>query len=259
MSLSFETIRAAARGKVLEVTLDRPARQNTLTARMIDELHAALDAAEANDALRLMVLRGEGDTFCAGMDFAEATRPAASTDDALDPTVRGFWRLMQRFTASPVVVAALVTGRVTAGGLGLVAAADYVIAGPEATFQLSEVIFGLLPATVAPFIVRRCGLHQAYRLSLTAQRIDGARALAIGLVDEMADDPADRLRQFLVRIARVDAGCVGALKAYFQRLWIIDHATEAAAVEAITGRIRDPATMEGIRRFVTEAAPAWRK
>jgi polyketide biosynthesis enoyl-CoA hydratase PksH len=258
MSGAFETLRLTPRAPVLEVMLNRPERGNALTARMIAELHRALDAAEADPAIRLLVLSGAAETFCAGMDFAEATG-GAGDPAALEPTVRSFYQLMERFTLSPVVIAALVTGRVTAGGVGLVAASDYAIAGPAASFQLSEAIFGLLPATVAPFIVRRCGLHPTYRLTLTARRIDAAEAVALGLIDETGADPADLLRQFLVRVARVREECVGEMKRYFHRLWIIGRETEEAAVGTITGLIGRPGTMEAIARFVQGADPAWRR
>lgn len=258
MTATFETLRVTRRERMLEVVLNRPERQNALTRGMIDELHAALDQAEADPAVRLVVLTGEGESFCAGMDFVEA---ASGGGDAasLKPTVEAFYGLMERFTTSSAVIAALVTGRVTAGGVGLVAAADYVIAGKQASFQLSEVIFGLLPATVAPFIVRRCGMQAAFRLSLTAQRITAARAAEISLVDEVADAPADALRQFMIRAARVEPGCVADLKGLFRDMWIINEETRRLTVEAIARRILQPETAASIRRFVQDTRPPWQK
>ncbi len=258
MTAPFETLRVSRRDRMLEVVLNRPERANALTRGMIGELHAALDQAEADPVVRLMVLSGEGEAFCSGMDFVEAS---SGGDDAasLKPTVEAFYGLMERFTTCRTVIASLVTGRVTAGGVGLVAASDYVIAGSAASFQLSEVIFGLLPATVAPFVVRRCGMQAAFRLSLTAQRIGAARAAEIGLVDEVAEAPADALRQFMIRAARVEPGCVADLKGLFRDMWIVNEDTRRLAVEAITRRILQPETAAGIRRFVQEASPPWRK
>ncbi|MGE4048574.1 MAG: enoyl-CoA hydratase-related protein [Acetobacteraceae bacterium] len=251
----FRTIRLMRRERALEVVLDRADRQNALTRGMIAELHAALDVAEADPDIRLVVLSGEGDSFCAGMDFVEAgATPDAA--EALRPTVEQFYRLMERFTQSRIVVAARITGRVTAGGVGLAAATDYVVAGPGASFQLSEVIFGLLPATIAPFIIRRCGFQAAFRLSLTAQRIDAARAAAIGLVDEVSENPADAMRQFLVRAARVPPGCVADLKGLFREMWILNDATRHCAIEASVRQISRPETHDSIRRFVQGTRPS---
>ncbi len=245
----WRTLKVAARPPVLDVTLNRPERANALTAEMIGELHAALDAAEADGAIRLLALSGEGETFSSGMDFVDA---GSETSDpaALEETVDAFWRLMERFTASPVVVVALATGRVTAGGVGLLAASDHAIAGPRATFQLSEVVFGLLPATVAPFVIRRCGFQAAFRLSLTAERIDAPRAAALSLVDEVSEAPAEALRRFLVRAARVEPDCVAALKGMFREMWIVNEGTREVATEAIRRRIMRPQTRAAIRRFV---------
>lgn len=251
----YRTLAVTRREPVLAVALARPERQNALTREMIDELHRALDEAEADPAIRMVALSGEGETFCSGMDFAEAGQSGDSA--ALEPTVEAFFGLMARFTASPVVVVAEVSGRVTAGGVGLVAACDYAIAGADASFQLSEVVFGLLPATVAPFIIRRCGLQPAYRLSLTAQRIGAQEAARIGLVDEVSDKPADALRQLLIRVARVEPDCVGALKGLFRDLWIVDEATRKVTTEAIRRQIMSPSTQAAIRRFV-EGTGRWK-
>ncbi|MCW5735077.1 MAG: enoyl-CoA hydratase/isomerase family protein [Enhydrobacter sp.] len=258
MSATFETLRVSRRDRMLEVVLNRPERANALTREMIAELHAALDQAEADPVVRLVVLSGEGEAFCSGMDFVEASSGGGDFQ-SLKPTVEAFYGLMERFTTSSRVIASLVTGRVTAGGVGLVAASDYVIANRQASFQLSEVIFGLLPATVAPFIVRRCGMQAAFRLSLTAQRIGAERAAEISLVDEVSEAPADALRQFMIRAARVDPGCVADLKGMFRDMWIVNEDTRRLTVDAITKRILQPETAAGIRRFVQDARPPWRK
>lgn len=251
----FETLRVNRRDRALDVVLNRPERQNALTRTMIGELHRALDTAETDPDIRLVVLTGEGDSFCAGMDFVEAGATEAAAQ-ALRPTVEDFYRLMERFTQSRVVIAAQVTGRVTAGGVGLVAATDYAIAGPGASFQLSEVIFGLLPATIAPFIIRRCGWQAAFRLSLTAQRIDAQRAAGLALVDDAVDNPADAMRQFMVRAARVPPHCVRDLKGLFREMWIINDETRRRAVDVSVEQIMRPETHDSIRRFVQGMRPS---
>jgi polyketide biosynthesis enoyl-CoA hydratase PksH len=254
----LETLRVTRKAPALEVALNRPARANALTRQMIAELHRALDMAEADPAIRLVALAGEGEAFCSGMDFVEA---AASGGDAasLRETVESFYSLLERFTTSSVLICACVAGRVTAGGVGLVAAADHAIATPGASFQLSEVAFGLLPATIAPFIIRRCGLHPAYRLALGAERIDAARASSIGLVDEIAEAPAEALRRFLIRVARVDPDCVSALKGLFRELWIVNEGTRRVTAEAISRQILRPETQASIRDFIGQSGASWKK
>ena len=229
-----------------------------LNRASIAGLHRALDEAEAERA-RLFVVEGADGVFCTGMDFAEASATEMTGADEARVLVGSLYDLFERFAASPVITVALVDGRVTAGGVGLVVAADVAIATRRSTFQLSEVLFGLLPATVAPFLIRRTGFQDAYRMSLTAERIDAARAAACRMVDEVADDPADAVRRLRVRVDRIGAGDVGAMKAYFRQLWIMDGGTRTTAIDAITARITDPAVMAGIRGFVSEGGLPWKK
>ena len=146
-----------------------------------------------------------------------------------------------------------------AGGMGLVAAADVVIATPRSSFQLSEILFGLLPATVAPFLIRRIGFQDAYRMSLTAERVDAARAQSLRLVDEVTETPPDALRRLLIRVARVSPSNIAAMKAYFRQLWLVDASTRTTAIDAITARITDPAVMQGIGAFMAGGGLPWRK
>jgi polyketide biosynthesis enoyl-CoA hydratase PksH len=240
-------------GRMLSVSMTG----GTLTRALIADLHRALDAAEA-EGLRTLVIEGADPAlFCDGMDFAEALSSpenAASAPQAIRP----FFDLLARFTASPVVVVALVEGRVNAGGMGLVAAADMVVAGPDATFGLSEVLFGLVPAVVAPFLVRRIGWQATYRLSLTAERIAAPRAAAVGLVDELADNPRDALRRLAIRLDRTRPDGVAALKGYFGALHAIDDETGRRAVELIARLVSDPQTLAGIRDFMEGSGVPWR-
>ncbi|WP_439596805.1 enoyl-CoA hydratase-related protein [Falsiroseomonas sp.] len=248
----------ARRGKVLAATLDAPARGNPLSRASIAGLHAALDEAEGDAALRILTIQGAGGIFCAGMDFSEATATSDMDEDGIRALVGSLYDLFERFGASEIVTVALVDGPATAGGLGLVAASDVAIATPRASFQLSEILFGLLPATVAPFLVRRMGVQDPYRMTLTAERMDAATALSRRLVDEVTETPADSLRRLLIRMDRVARRDVAASKAYFRQLWIMDAATRGHAIETIATRIADPRSMAAIRAFLESGGAPWR-
>jgi polyketide biosynthesis enoyl-CoA hydratase PksH len=256
--MELTPLRLTRRGMVLAATLDAPARGNPLSRAVIAGLHAALDEAEGDPALRILAIEGAGGTFCAGMDFAEATRTGPMTAEEVRALVGSLYDLFVRFTASPVTVVAIVDGPATAGGLGLVAASDIAIATPRASFQLSELLFGLLPATVAPFLVRRMGPQDPYRMTLTAERLDAPAALARRLVDEVTEKPAESLRRLMIRLDRIAPADIAAAKAYFRELWIIDAATREHAVGAISARIADPRTMPAIRAFLEQGATPWR-
>jgi len=252
-------VRLERRGSLLLATLNRPEAGNTLNAELIAAVHDALDRLEHDDTLRVLAVRGRDGVFCEGMDFAEATATDVADMAALRERIAPFWRLLARFAGAPKTVVAVIDGKVSAGGLGLAAASDLVIATPRSSFLLSELMFGLVPATIAPFLVRRIGWQPAWRLTLTANRMGAEEARALNLIDDLADDPDDALRRLMIRADRMDPGAVAAAKAYFNRLEPMDAETERRALDAICARIANPQVMAGIRRFVQGEGLPWRR
>lgn len=247
------------RGSLLLATLNRPAAGNTLNAALIAAVHAALDRLESDHSLRVLAVRGSDGVFCEGMDFAEAAATDVPDMAALRERIAPFWRLLARFASLPKTVVAVIDGKVSAGGLGLAAACDLVIATPRSSFLLSELMFGLIPATIAPFLVRRIGWQPSWRMTLTANRLAADEARALNLIDDLTDDPDDALRRLMIRADRMDPDAVAAAKAYFNALAPIDAETERRALDAICARIADPAVMDGIRRFVQGEGLPWRR
>src|SRR5205823_1720022 len=113
-------------GKLLAVTLARPERHNAINRRLLEELHAALDQAEADPQVRIIALEGQPGVFCTGLDF-EAFADGAPNRDAVADTARLYYRTLLRFRQCPKLVACRIDGRVQAGGVGLVAACDYAL------------------------------------------------------------------------------------------------------------------------------------
>jgi polyketide biosynthesis enoyl-CoA hydratase PksH len=157
------------------------------------------------------------------------------------------------------VVIAKVEGQVTAGGVGLVAASDLVISSTGATFGLSEMLFGLLPACVLPFLIRRIGFQKARWMTLITQGIPAQRALEIGLVDEVGENPSDILRRNLLRLTRLERDTIGNLKAYMSKLWIMDNQTQKLAVDMITSLIESDLVQKNIKEFISTGSFPWTK
>ena len=148
------------------LTLTRP--EPRIDDALLAGLHAALDRCEA-EGVSVLILRGQPTVFCAGGDFG-ALVESGRTDPGggvADPAP--LYDLWLRLTEAPFVSVSVVRGRVNAGGVGLVAATDLVIAEPGASFALSELLFGLFPACVLPFLVRRVGAQRAHQLTLTTR------------------------------------------------------------------------------------------
>ena len=170
------------------LTLDSPADRNALSRAMRARLRTALDDALADDAVRVVVLDHTGSVFCSGMDLREAAGGSPE-----DQGVREFPQLLQTIWSSPKPVLAAVRGPARAGGVGLLAACDVVVAGASATFGFAEVRLGLVPAVISAVVLPRMARSVAHRLMLTGEVFDATVAAASGLVDlAVPDDVVDR-------------------------------------------------------------------
>ncbi|HSX69969.1 MAG TPA: enoyl-CoA hydratase/isomerase family protein, partial [Pseudomonas sp.] len=201
---------------VLYVTLNRPESRNAMSLAMVEELRAVLRAVRADQAVRALVLRGADGHFCAGGDIKDMAGARAKGGDAYRELNRAFGSLLEEAQAAPQVLVAVLEGAVLGGGFGLACVSDIAIAHQGAKFGLPETSLGILPAQIAPFVVKRIGLTQARRLALTAARFDGAEALRLGLVHfSEADDQAvvDRLAECLQQIRQCAPGANAATKA----------------------------------------------
>ena len=171
-------------GDVLRVTLARPERRNAFDAELIADLTAAF--ADVG-AARVVVLAGDGESFCAGADI-EWQRSAIdlSYEENVEDALRLF-RMCDTIDRCAAPVIARVQGHALGGGSGLAACADIAVAATDATFGFTEVKLGIIPAVISPFVLPKIAQH-ARRYFLTGERFDAGTALRIGLVHEVTDD-----------------------------------------------------------------------
>ena len=250
----------AVRG-VATVTLDSPRNRNALSAALIDELLAALAAADADAFVRVIVLSHTGPVFCSGADLKET---AAATTDA-GPGWQGLpaARLGEVFTAiweSDKPVVARVGGPARAGGLGLIAAADLAVCATDATFAFSEVRLGVIPAVISATVLPRLAPRAAAELFLTGEVFDGVRAAAIGLVT--AAVPADELdaavATYTAALVRGAPGALAGTKALLRRARAGTFAEELRALTEVSVRFfGSPEGVEGVRAFREKREPSW--
>ncbi len=242
----------------LRVVLDRPDRRNTIDEDLLQELDCALTEAESDPNCRVFVLSAIGDDFCAGMAVdasyldGAATESTPGGDVADDGTELPYWRLLSRFTTTGLLTVALVDGEVTAGGVGLVAACDMVLAGERAGFRLTEALFGMLPAMALPFIVRRTGQQRAFTSALLTQRYGAADAATIGLVDRLGPSADSLLRPLLVGSRRVDRATVLAIKGYRHQLYPVPEHLGSLASSAFRERIATAGVLSSMARLKSE-------
>ena len=240
----------------LTVTLNRLKQCNSINAQLILDLHNLLDIAEKDPMCRWIVLQGENGFFCTGMDFNEATQKSSLTTESPLNSAK-YMGLLKRFTITPKIVISLVEGQVLAGGIGIVAASDIVIGGKQAQFGLSEALWGLLPACVTPFLIRRIGFQKAFFMTLTTETINALEAHRIGLIDKLAEQPHESLRQITLRLKRIHEETVHDLKAYFRKMWIISDAMEAEAISELDRLMMKPQVRANIKNFIEKQQFPW--
>ncbi|MBF6329125.1 enoyl-CoA hydratase family protein [Nocardia transvalensis] len=170
------------------LTLDSPHNRNALSSRLVTELLTGLQQAAADARVRGVVLTHTGNTFCAGADLKEAL----DADPAVAADIRTQWMVsvLRTILELPKPVVAQIDGNVRAGGMGIVAACDIVVAGPGSSFALTEARIGLAPFIISLTLLPRMTSRSAARYFQTGESFDAAEAQRIGLITVAADDPA---------------------------------------------------------------------
>src|SRR5208282_2617886 len=182
--MGYRTLTFQCDDEIVTIALSVPEKRNAISAQMIADLLAALDQAEVSPA-RVVILTGAGKAFCAGMDLDELQHMARQTQQKNLEDARRMTKLLYRLYSFPKPVVAAVNGAAIAGGCGLAAVADLILAVPEARFGYTEVRIGFTPALVSVFLRRRISDTHVRDLLLTGRIIDAAEAHRIGLVTEV--------------------------------------------------------------------------
>ncbi|WP_307856579.1 enoyl-CoA hydratase family protein [Catenulispora pinistramenti] len=188
MSEQQTLVRYEAQAGVATLTLDSPRNRNALSSRLVAQLHAGLREAAADPGVRAVVLGHTGNTFCAGADLSEATGEPVDPEGPVAGRARALAGLLRALVELPKPVVAAVDGHVRAGGMGLVAACDLAVAGPAATFALTEARLGVAPSIISLTVLPRLSSRAATRYFLTGEKFDAAQAEAIGLITVAAQD-----------------------------------------------------------------------
>jgi isohexenylglutaconyl-CoA hydratase len=254
-TLSIERI-----GPVLHVTLNRPAARNAMSLAMVGELRDTLARAEADGALRVLVLRGAGGHFCAGADLKDLSAARDRSVDAVADVSARFGRLCAAFAHTYLATVAVLEGAVMGGGFALACVCDVAIANDSAVFRLPETSLGLVPAQVVPWLAQRIGVAQARRLALTGVRVSAHEALALGLAHEVhaADALDGALARVIDELLQCAPGAVSATKALLAKARgaapeaLIDEAAELFARAAL-----GPEGIEGATAFLAKRPPSW--
>jgi len=258
----YRTLRVAARDSgVAQVTMARPEVFNAFDEAMIAELDAAFEQLEADAAVRVVVLAGEGRHFSAGAHLQWMRRAAAASHEVNLDDARRFAAMLARIEGCAKPTIARLQGAALGGGVGLTCVCDIAVAAEDASFAVSEARFGIIPAVIGPYLTNAVGKRQARRLALTTERIGAAEALAMGLVHKVV--PADGLDAAVDAVAgELLAGGPAAqreIKRLFAQLQVGTIGPEERELTARTiARVRDTdEAREGFEAFLGKRPPNW--
>jgi methylglutaconyl-CoA hydratase len=258
----FETILVEIKGKSAWLMLNRPTVHNAFNAVMIRELAEAFKAAANDEKVRLVVLTGAGESFCAGADlnwmreiihfsFEENLRESLALAD-----------LLHEIYLLPKPTVARINGATIGGGNGLFSACDIAVASDRARFGLSEVKIGLVPAAISPYVIRRIGESAARELFLTGERFDAWRAFEFGLVNRVVrhEELDAQIEELVNLLLSSGPEAIAKSKELLQKVPSMSLEEARAYTAEVIARLRiSPEGQEGMASFLEKRKPRWAK
>jgi methylglutaconyl-CoA hydratase len=248
-------------GAIRTITLSRPDVRNAFNDEVIAELKTAFTEAGQAADVRCVVLTAEGPAFCAGADLNWMRRMADYTRDENLADAGQLAAMLRAIYECPKPTIARVQGDVFAGGVGLVAACDMAVSADTATYCLSEVKLGLIPATISPYVIRAMGARASHRYFLTAERFSAAEAHRVGLVHEVvaANELDAKVVELTNALVSASPNAVHACKRLVQDVAEreIDDALVAHTVAGIADIRSSAEGKEGVQSFLQKRKPNW--
>ena len=247
---------------VVFVTINRPDRRNAFDAPTIAALYETFETLQGADNVRVVFIRGAGGTFSAGADLAwmaDAVRWSESDnrDDAM-----GLAKMLKALHDVPAMTVAIVEGAAMGGGAGIVAACDMAVAVKGTKFAFSEVKLGLIPGTIAPYVVEAVGARTARALFMTAELFDAEAAKGFGLISQVLDS-ADKIDGFITSFSDSMKACAPGAVGDAKRLvnHVAGHRIDHSLMEETAKRIArarvSPEGQEGVNAFLEKRKPVW--
>ncbi|MGZ5431401.1 MAG: enoyl-CoA hydratase/isomerase [Thermoanaerobaculia bacterium] len=252
--MTYETIKVEFQDSICFLRIDRPDANNTINGRLVAECNDVLAACE--ESATIVVLSGSPEVFCFGADFKSIAMSSNSAPDPQDGP-GPLYDLWLRLATGPYVTISHVRGKANAGGVGFVAASDIVLADETAQFSLSELLFGLYPACVLPFLVRRIGFQKAHYLTLMTQPIQAKQACDWGLVDAVEPQSEALLRRHLQRLRRLSKPAIRRYKSYMSGVGMPVRDLRSAAIAGNLEVFTDAENLRAITRYVERGLFPW--
>ena len=259
--MTFTTLTISREGKTATVTLNRPDVRNAFNETTIAELTQAFRELGADADLRAIVLAANGPAFCAGADLNWMKKMAGYTHAENQADALQLAEMLRTIYLCPKPVVAKVQGDCYAGGMGLVAACDIVVAVDQANFCLSEVKLGLVPATISPYVIKAMGENASRRYFLTAERFGAQEALRIGFAHEaVAADALDaKVAEIVKALVNNSPDAVRQAKVLVREVvgQAVNDGLLADTAERIAYIRASEQGREGVASFLEKRKPSW--
>jgi len=258
--LIYQTIKYTQEKNICKITINRPEVRNALNSLVVNELYDAFSKAEKDENIRLVILSGEGKSFCAGADLKWLGEVA---DFSYEQNYDESYKLVKLLylihdLSKPVI--ARVNGSAVGGGVGLMLVSDIIIADDESLFGISEVSIGIVPAAIVPFILNRIGETKAREYLITGERINAKTAQEIGLINyavkrELLDKKVNTTVDLIL------GNGPNALRIVKSMINIIKKSGNEEHLDYIAQTIAELRIslegQEGMRAFLSKTKPSW--
>jgi methylglutaconyl-CoA hydratase len=261
--MSFRFLITTREGAIEYLTLNRPDVRNAFNEHVIAELSEWATAAAAESLVtrpRAVVLRGAGQTFCAGADVTWMAQTVRYTEEENVRDATAMSRMFAALDTLPMPLIGRIHGAALGGGAGLAAVCDIVVADEAAVFGFTETKLGLLPAVISPFALAKIGRSAARELFLTGARFSAARAKEIGLVHRVVPTAEldTAVAAYVKEIMTAGPEAIAAAKALIPQVWPLTAADAASLTSrAIAARRVSPEGQEGLTAFLEKRKPSW--
>lgn len=266
--MAYETLKTEldSRG-VLHVTLSRPEIKNAFNEVMIKELTDVFTQTVKDPNVRVVVLSGAGDIFCAGGDLNWMKRSVSLPYSENIKDTKVLTEMFATMNECPKPLIGVVRGAAIGGGVGLVSVCDLVLATEDTQFSLSEVRLGIVPACIGPFVVAKIGATHSRRFFISAERFFASKAKEIGLVHEVYKD-ASSLNEALSKLLSTMVQCGPHAVAVAKRLvldlsWPERRAQQPDCLDYVAKTLAEirttPEGQEGVTAFLEKRKPSWLK
>lgn len=260
MAATPSALQVEIAGAVAHVRFDRPAVRNAFDDHVAAELARTFQDLGARDDLRVIVLGGAGDVFCAGGDLNWMRRVADYTRSENLVDAEAFQEAFEAVDRCPLPVVGRIHGAALGGGAGLIACCDVAVAAQDTVIGFPEVRLGLVPGVISPYVLRKIGLSHTRHLFLTGQRFSAEEAHRIGLVHFVAaeDDLDDVVGDVVAQLLRCAPEALAGAKVLLRDLVDADHAGAARiARDAITDARASDDGREGLTAFLEKRKARW--